>query len=211
MKKKTNYAIHSTILGIMLLSTVSANEFSFHAFAQTNSDDGFTIRNVEQINKDPLAKSILEKIELMKKRIAEINEKKRKEPEHQKFIDQQIDLVKQELEKDLSRMHDKYRDYTPKASFMSFVSSKTVETQNVYWDMFNFQQQKVVDARQAMKDVLDKGGSLQEARDAYDKAAAMKRVQLIDITKDLNIKHGLADKKIQSTLTSMENCQGMIN
>lgn len=65
--------------------------------------------------------------------------------------------------------------------------------------MFNFQQHKVSEARQAMKNVLDNGGSLQEARDAYHKAASVKRIQLIDITKNLNIKHGLADDSVQST------------
>ena len=198
MKNKTKYAIYSTILSIILLSTVSANESAFQVFAQINPNDGFTVRNAEQINKDPFAQSLLEKIELMKKNIAEIKEEKQRQLEHQKFIDQQRALAKEELEKDLSRMHDKYQDFTPKAYFTSFVSSKPVETQNVYWGMFNFQQQKVVDARQAMKNVLDNGGSLQEARDAYHSAAAVKRVQLIDITQDLNIKHGLADKKVQS-------------
>jgi len=95
-------------------------------------------------------------------------------------------------------MNDKYKDHTPKASFTNFVSSKPVDTQNVYWDMFNYQQQKVSEARKAMKIVLENGGSLQEAREAYYNAGAVKRVQLIDITKDLNIKHGLADNTVQS-------------
>ena len=119
--------------------------------------------------------------------------------EHQKFIDQQRAIAKQELNKELDRMNDKYSDHTPKAAFTSFVSSKPADTQNVYWDMFKYQQQKVSNARLAMKAVLDNGGSLQEAREAYHNAGAIKRVQLIDMTKDLNIKHGLADESVQST------------
>lgn len=199
MKNKTNYAIYSAILGIMLLSTVSVGASSFQVFAQTNSDNGFTVRNADQISKDPVSQSILEKIELMKLRMAEIKDEQKRQQEHQKFIDQQRVLAKQELEKDLSRMHDKHQDHTPKASFTSFVSSKPVEIQNVYWGMFNYQQQKVSDARQAMKTVLDNGGSLQEAREAYHNAGAIKQVELIDVTTDLNIKHGLADKTVQST------------
>lgn len=198
MKNTSNYAIYSMILGIILLSTISSNE-SVEAFAQTSIDSGFTIKSAEQISKDPMAKSILEKIELMKLKFAQAKENQNKQQEHQKFIKQQRILVKQALDKELDRMHDKYKDKTPKASFTSFVSSKPVETQNVYWDMFNFQQQKVSDARQAMKAVLDNGGSLQEAREAYHNAGAIKRVQLIDMTKDLNIKHGLADNTVQST------------
>jgi hypothetical protein len=197
MKIKSNYLVYSTLLGIILLSSISTNE-SIQVFAQT-VDTEFTVRNAEQISKDPFAKSLLEKIEQMKQRLAEVEEAKKKQQEHQKFIDQQRELVKQKLAQDISRMHDKYKDYTPKAAFTSFVSSKPIETHNVYWDMFNYQQQKVIDARKAMKIVLENGGSLQDARNAYHNEAAIKRVTLIEITKNLNVKYGLANEKIQST------------
>ena len=196
MKIKSNYLVYSTLLSLILLSSMSTNE-SIQVFAQT-VDTKFTVRNAEQINKDPFAKSLLEKIEQMKQRIAEVEEAKKKQQEHQKFIDQQRELVKQRLAQDLNRMHDKYKDNTPKAAFTSFVSSKPIETHNVYWDMFNYQQQKVIDARKAMKTVLENGGSLQDARNAYHNEAAIKRVTLIDITKNLNVKYGLAYEKIQS-------------
>jgi len=196
MKIKSNYLVYSTFLSLILLSSMSTNE-SIQVFAQT-VDTKFTVRNAEQINKDPFAKSLLEKIEQMKHRIAEVEEAKKKQQEHQKFIDQQRELVKQRLAQDLNRMHDKYKDNTPKAAFTSFVSSKPIETHNVYWDMFNYQQQKVIDARKAMKTVLENGGSLQDARNAYHNEAATKRVTLIDITKNLNVKYGLADEKVQS-------------
>jgi len=185
------------ILGIFLLSTVSTNE-SIQVFAQTTSDSGFTVRSNEQISKDPMAMSLLEKIEMMKLKFAQAKETQTKQQEHKKFIDQQRTLAKQALENELDRINEKYKDHTPKASFTSFVSSKPVETQNVYWDMFNYQQQKVSDARLAMKSVLDNGGSLKEAREAYHNAGAVKRVELIDMTKDFNIKHGLADNTVQS-------------
>ncbi len=196
MKIKSNYLVYSTLLSLILLSSMSTNE-SIQVFAQT-VDTKFTVRNAEQINKDPFAKSLLEKIEQMKQRIAKVEEAKKKQQEHQKFIDQQRELVKQRLAQDLNRMHDKYKDNTPKAAFTSFVSSKPIETHNVYWDMFNYQQQKVIDARKAMKTVLENGGSLQDARNAYHNEAAIKRVTLIDITKNLNVKYGLADEKVQS-------------
>ena len=197
MKFKSNYAIYSMIIGGILLCGVASNESAFQAFAQTSND--FTVKSAEQISKDPFAKSLLEKIEMMKQKFAQAKENQIKQNEQQKFIEQQRSIAKQELEKDLSRMHDDYKDHTPKAAFTSFVSSKPIETQDVYWDMFNYQQQKVSDARNAMKKVLDNGGSYQDARKAYNDAAAIKRVQLIDMTKELNVKYGLADKTIQST------------
>lgn len=197
MRNKTTYAIYSSILGIILLSSIAANESSFQAFAQSNSS-GFTVRNAEQIENDPFAKSILEKIELMKKSIAEQKESKQKELAHQKFIEQQRAIAEKELEKDLGRMNDKNKNQTPKASFTTFVSSKPPVVQKIYWDMFNFQKDKVDDARDAMKIVLENGGSLQDARDAYHDTVAMKRIQLIEVTKESNIKHGVADKIVQS-------------
>jgi hypothetical protein len=65
--------------------------------------------------------------------------------------------------------------------------------------MFDYMQNKVDTARAAMKEVLDKGGSLSEARDAYFEHAATKRIQLIQAVEDLNIQHGFADKSVQDT------------
>jgi len=60
-------------------------------------------------------------------------------------------------------------------------------------------QGKVDTARSAMKQVLDNGGTLAEARDAYFAHAATKRVQLIQVVKELNVEHGLAEKSVQDT------------
>jgi len=197
MKNKTNYVVYTTILGIILLSSVSANETNFQVFAQT--DNGFTVKSTEQINKDPFVRSLLEKIELMKQKFKEASENQKRHQEHQKFIEQQREIAKKELQKDLGMMNEEYQDFTPKASFTTFVSSKPAQTHNVYWGMFNYQQVKVAEAQKAMKIVLDNGGSLQEARDAYHNAAAVKRVQLIDLTKNLNVQNGLAEDTVQST------------
>ncbi len=93
----------------------------------------------------------------------------------------------------------KYKEYTPKASFARFVEKKPEYTHGVFWGMFDYMQGKVDAARAAMKQVIDNGGSLREARDAYFENASTTRVQLIQVTKDLNIQHGLADKAVQDT------------
>jgi len=48
-----------------------------------------------------------------------------------------------------------------------------------------------------MKKVLDNGGSLLEARDAYNNNAASKQVELVEVTKNLNVQYGLADSNVQ--------------
>ena len=96
-------------------------------------------------------------------------------------------------------MNNDYQDFTPKASFAKFVSKTPSKTHDVFWGMFDYQRMKVKAAQNAMKDVLDNGGSFKEAREAYYKAAATKRVDLIEASKELNIQFGLADTNIQNT------------
>ena len=90
-------------------------------------------------------------------------------------------------------------DQSEKKSFSRFVEKKPEYTHAVFWGMFDYMQGKVDAARAAMKEVIENGGSLKDARDAYFEHASTKRVQLIQVVKDLNIQHGLADKSVQDT------------
>ena len=159
----------------------------------------FTVLQGDDLKNNPLAQTMLERIEIMKQRIAEMQNKQQQISEHQKFIDEQRKLAKQRLAEELNRMNDDYKDHTPKASFASFVSKTPEKVHDVYWGMFDFQRAKVKAAQAAMKQVLDNGGSLQDARDAYNSVAASKRTDLIEVTKNLNMQYGLADSKVQLT------------
>src|SRR3972149_1898693 len=87
----------------------------------------------------------------------------------------------------------------PRGAYTKFVEKKPDYIQGVFWGMFDYMQGKVDSARAAMKVVLDNGGSLKEARDAYFEHASAKRVQLLQAVEDLNIQHGFADKSVQDT------------
>jgi hypothetical protein len=106
-------------------------------------------------------------------------------------------MAQQRLDEKLDAFIEKYRDVMPKAAYTKFVEKKPDYIQGVFWGMFDYMQGKVDSARAAMKAVLDNGGSLKEARDAYFEHASAKRVQLIQAVKDLNIQHGFADKSVQ--------------
>ena len=114
-------------------------------------------------------------------------------------IEQNKEIAKQRLADRLEDLMDKYKEYTPKASFTRFVEKKPEYTHGVFWGMFDYMQGKVDAGRAAMKQVIDDGGSLREARDAYFEHASTTRVQLIQVTKDLNIQYGLADPAVQDT------------
>jgi len=48
-----------------------------------------------------------------------------------------------------------------------------------------------------MNEILQNGGTYQEARQAYFKIASTTRVELIQVNQDLNIKYGFADSEVQ--------------
>ena len=179
----------------ILILILSMNSNS--AFAQTDYE--FTVVSGDQLKNNPFAQKILDRIKIMKQQIIEKQQKQKQLQEHQKFIEEQRKIAKQKLDEQLSRMNKDYEQYTPRASFTSFVSKMPTRVHDVYWGMFDYHREKVKTAQEAMKRVLDNGGSYQDAREAYNKIAAIKRVELIEVTKNLNVKYGLADEKVQAT------------
>ena len=195
----TELTFSITALSVLVLFAMPGTNSELFAWAESSIDqNSFTVLKGEQLN-SPFAKTMLERIELMKKNIAEMQEKKNQISEHQKFIEEQRKIVKQRLDEDLNRMNNDYKDYSPKSAFDRFVSKKPTSVQDVFLGMFDYHRMKVKAAQLTMKEILDNGGSYQEARDAYNKIAATKRVDLIEVTKNLNIQYGLADEKVQQT------------
>ena len=186
---------------LLLVMTIPSTTMFTTAHAETSStiQNEFTVLQGEDLKNNPLAKIMLERIEIMKQQIADMQKKQAERTEHQKFVDEQMKLAKARLAEDLDRMNNKYKDHTPKAAFSSFVEKKPEKVHQVYWGMYDYQRAKVLAAQSAMKKVLDDGGSLQEARDAYHKTAASKRTELFEVTKNLNIQNGLADSDVQVT------------
>jgi hypothetical protein len=114
------------------------------------------------------------------------------------FIEQQRQIANQYLQNDLASLNNANDPTTPRNAYANFVMHVNNSTQNLFWDQFNFMQQKVQNARNAMNAVLKNGGTMQDALQAYNNAAAIHKDQLISVNKDLNIKYNLADAKVQS-------------
>lgn len=114
-------------------------------------------------------------------------------------VEEKRSIAQERLSERLDAFMLKYQDKMPKAAFATFVEKKPDYIHGVFWGMFDYMQGKVDSARSAMKQVLDDGGSLKEARDAYFAHAQTKRVQLIQVAEDLNVQHGLAQKSVQDT------------
>jgi len=160
------------------------------------------VKASEELQKNPLAMKILAEMEKQKLRYTQ---KMQEKTQPVKLTAQQVEveekrvIAQQRLDEKLDAFIEKYKDVMPKAAYTKFVEKKPDYIQGVFWGMFDYMQGKVDSARAAMKVVLDNGGSLKEARDAYFEHASAKRVQLIQAVEDLNIQHGFADKSVQDT------------
>jgi len=191
------------ILSVVLLTIVvlSAN-LGTNIISFADADSKIIVKASKQLQKNPFAMKIL----------AEMEDQKLRYKQQMQGISQPMQLTLKQIEVEkkrviaqerLSERLDafilKYQDKMPKAAYAKFVEKKPDYIQGVFWGMFDYMQGKVDTGRSAMKQVLDNGGTLAEARDAYFAHASTKRVQLIQVVKDLNVSHGLAEKSVQDT------------
>lgn len=189
----------SVITAIATVLTIFAASFAASdAFAEDQSKiSGFTVIQGDEIKKNLVAQQILQKIEESKRILAELQAGKPLLTEQQKFVEEQRRIVKERLESDLKRMDKDYEAYTPKAAFAKFVDNVNPAFRDLYWDQFNYMDEKIKIARIAKKLVLENGGTYDEAQAEYIKYASMTRVEMIKLVQDLNVKHGFADEQMQ--------------
>ena len=165
-------------------------------FAQENTE--FTKFEGDDIHNNPDAKRILDKIEESKKILAQMMEQNTEMTEQQKLVKEQRKAAEERLQIELERMNKEYENYTPRNAFASFVSNFNSTHHGIYWDQFEIMESKVLLARAAKQQVLENGGSFQEAQREYIKYASMPRIEMIRTIIDLNLKHGFAHKDTQT-------------
>ena len=184
----------ATLVGLLVQSP-------FYASAETTTQNTQSYESTtvtgDDLKNNPIAQKILKNIEISKQRIAELQKRQNEKTEQQKFIDEQRRIAKDLLDQDLKRMYKDQEPYTPRNSFARFVASINSTYSGIFWDEFNYLDNKIQLARLAMNKVLQSGGSYQEARQEYFKYAALTRQEMIEVNKDLNIKYGFADPEVQ--------------
>jgi len=189
---RTQLCVFATVFAALLVVT----NFNF-AWAETTNDAN-TILASDDIKKNPTAMKILENIEIFKHRYAAIQQKQQLIDQQNQFIEQQRKIANAYLQNDLAGMNNGNDLTFPRNAYAVFVTHVDNSAQNLFWDQFNFMQEKVQNAKNAMNKVLQNGGTMQEALQAYDNEAAIHKNQLVSINKNLNIKYNLADEKVQS-------------
>jgi len=150
----------------------------------------------------PLAQDILEKIEQTYQWIEDLENRDYEKTKAQKELEEKRAIALERLNQDLLEWENLWANYTSRAAFERFVEDKPPQIQGVFWDQFEFKEMKVNAGRTALKEVMANGGSLSEARAAYHKAAETKRIELIEMNAQFNVKHNLAFYKQQLLFNS---------
>jgi len=189
MKKSVQLGVLASVLAVLIVVT----NFGF-ASAETGNP---TILATDEIKNNPKAMSILQTIELFKKQYAAQHEQQGLIDMQQKQIEEKRKIANENLQKDLISLNDQNNPTNPKNAFASFVAHVNNSTQNLFWDEYSFMQQKVQNGRNAMQQVLQNGGTIEEALQAYSDAAKMHKTELVTVNKNLNIKYNLADATTQ--------------
>lgn len=188
MLRKTLFVM---LLSIMITVSISSSQ----SYAET--DTKFTKSQGSDLENNPITKNILKNIEIARKQFAAIKEKEKKEDEYQKHINEQRIAAQASLDKDVARMNDTYEEFTPQNAFARYIAGINVTHQGIYIDQFEYLNTKITLAKDARDTVLENGGTYFDAMKEYSRYAKMTKVEMLNVIKDLNIKHNFTDKKTQ--------------
>ena len=176
---------------IVMVFTISISLIQI-SYAQVDSESGKQVTLSNEMLNDPMAQDILKKIEQTKKMIAELEQKQFERTQAEENLRIMRDISLERLEKSLDEWERLWEKHSSRNAFEKFVSKKPSYVQGVFWDQFEFKEQKVNAGRMAMNKVLANGGSMLDAKQAYNNAAATKKIELIEMNAQFNIKHNLA-------------------
>ena len=155
-------------------------------YAQTEQT---TITDIEN---NPIAQDILKKIEQTKKMIEELKQKEYEQNQAKENLEKVRKLSIERLNQKLDEWERLWEKYSSKNSFDRFVNKKPSYVQGVFWDQFEFKEQKVNAGRTAMNQILINGGTMEDAKNAYHKAASIQKIEMIEMNAQFNVKHNLA-------------------
>ena len=171
-------------------------------FAQTSLNFEEPIELSGDLLNDPIAQDILKKIAQTKKMMEELKQKEYEQNQAQENLEKMRKMSIENLNKKLAEWERLWEKYSSKNSFEKFVNKKSSYVQGVFWDQFQFQEQRASAGRTAMNVVLTNGGDMEDAKNAYHNAASMQRIELVEMNAQFNVKHNLADYTEQQVFNS---------
>ncbi len=180
-----------------LNSTVASNTTSPAVVTNFTTLVGPALQN------DPMAQKILQEIEVSKRQVANIIGNATAAKINDDLIQKQRAAAASQLKQDLTALAQSNIANTPSAAYTSFLATvPDNRTQQVFEGEFNFMQERVSAANAAMQNVLDGGGSWDQAIQTFNNYAAVTHAQIVQINQNLNVAYGLADSNVQSCFDS---------
>ena len=193
------FGINLRIFYFIVICVISVSLIQ-NSYAQTINEQ---VTLSGDLQNNPVAQDILKKIEQAKKMIEELKQKEYEKNQAQENLEKMRDMSIKRLTQDLDEWEKLWEKYSSRNVFDSFVSQKPDYVQGVFWDQFEFKEQKVKAGQTAMNHVLENGGTMQDAKNAYHKAASTSKIELIEMNSQFNVKHNLADYAEQQVFNSM--------
>ncbi len=191
-------ALQYSLLFAIGISLVLSGGESF-AFEQSSSQFESHALAGDDLKNNPLAQKILNEIEESKKRIAQAQKEQKERDLDEIQIEQQRELAGQLQQEAITSMDAQNAPYAPKAAFESFVSAvNDTAAQSIFWGEYNFMSQRVDAGNSAMKQVIEQGGSWDDAIQAFSSSAAIHRQEMVQENTALNVEYGSADPSVQN-------------
>ncbi|MDH3278417.1 MAG: hypothetical protein OEM21_10005, partial [Nitrosopumilus sp.] len=113
----------------------------------------------------------------------------------QQVAEQQV--VPNSLEEDFKQLEEKYAANSPRNAFASFIEKIDLTFKNLFWDQFEFTENKAELAHQAKIEALKEGQTSQQAMKVFQEEAATPLAEIIEFNEMLNVKYGFANQTIQ--------------
>ena len=183
--------LNSRMFYFILVCVISVSLIQ-NSYAQTQLSSEEQITLSGNLQNDPIAQDILKKIEQTKKMIEELKQKEYEQNQAKENLENVRKLSIERLNQKLDEWERLWEKQSSKNSFDRFVNKKPSWVQGVFWDQFEFKEQKVNAGRTAMNQILTNGGTMEDAKNAYNNAASTPRIELIEMNAQFNVKHNLA-------------------
>ena len=160
------------------------------AYAQTTGDQTTLSGDLQN---NPVAQDILKKIEQSKKWIAQIEKRSFENSQRQLELEQKRAEVLQTLQEDLKKWEEIWGYYTFDSMLERALENHPAkDTDSIYDHPLKFTASKIDAGREALQKVILDGGSPEQARDAFVKAAKITRAEMLSANALYNVLHNNA-------------------
>ncbi len=161
-----------------------------NTYAQTTPEEGSLSGDLQN---NPTAQDILDKIEKSKRMIEKLQEKNFEASERQRELEEKRSDALEHLNADLKKWEDLWGYYTfDKILERALENSPAKFTDSIYDHPLKFTASKINAGRAALSKVIENGGGPEEARDAFVNAAQITKVEMISANAIYNVLSGNA-------------------